>query len=118
MKFRVTGLDHVQLAMPVGAENAARAFYCEVLGLIEVAKPKALSGRGGLWFEGGSARIHLGVETPFAPAQKAHPALIVDDLAAAHAGLPDPTEISALPGLRRFYVNDPFGNRIEILQPD
>lgn len=116
--FSVSGLHHVQLAMPVGGENAARAFYVDVLGLVEVPKPAQLAGRGGLWLRGDELQLHLGVEDPFYPAQKAHPALIVNDLKAAHAALPDPTEVSRLPGLRRFYVADPFGNRIEIVQPD
>jgi len=116
--FAVTGLDHVQLAMPEGGEDAARAFYGGVLGLPEVPKPAALAGRGGVWFAQGTVQLHLGVESPFAPARKAHPALIVDDLEAAHAALPDPSAISALPGWRRFYIADPFGNRIEILQRD
>lgn len=115
--FNVTGLDHVQLAMPQGGEDAARAFYGGLLGLTEAPKPAALAGRGGVWFTGGGLQLHLGVETPFQPARKAHPALVVTDLAAAHSTLPAPSAISALPGLRRFYVADPFGNRIEILQP-
>ena len=117
-KFLITDLHHVQLAIPVGGENAARAFYVDVLGLTEMDKPAALAGRGGLWLRGGDLHLHLGVEDQFAPARKAHPALVVDDLAAAHAALPAPTAISALPGSQRFYVADPFGNRIEILQLD
>ncbi|MBS1301228.1 glyoxalase [Loktanella sp. SALINAS62] len=115
--FTVTGLHHVQLAMPVGAEPQARAFYVGQLGLQEVDKPADLAGRGGCWFTGGTLALHLGVEDPFVPARKAHPALIVDDLLAAHAALGG-SAITALPGLRRFYITDPFGNRIEILQPD
>ncbi len=114
--FKVVGLDHVQLAIPVNGENAARAFYVGRLGLTEVAKPAALAGRGGCWFEGPGIRLHLGIEDPFAPAQKAHPALVVDDLEAARSDL-DGGEISALPGWRRFYIADPFGNRIEVMQP-
>ena len=119
-EFRVTGLHHVQLAMPSGGEDAARAFYAGALRLAEVENPAALTGRGGVWFEGRGIALHLGVEDPFRPAQKAHPALAVTDLAAARAALAEhaPTEISALPGLRRFYVPDPFGNRIEIVAPD
>lgn len=100
--------------MPAGAEDQARAFYTGLFGLVEVAKPAALAGRGGVWFTGGGVNLHLGVEDPFRPAQKAHPALIVDDLEAAQAVLQG-GEISALPGLRRFFVADPFGNRIEVL---
>ena len=115
--MRITALHHVQLAMPEGAEDIARAFYAGRLGLTEVDKPEILAGRGGCWFEGGSCRLHLGVETPFAPAKKAHPALVVEDLAAARDALGG-GEIEALPGLRRFYVFDPFGNRLEICAPD
>ncbi|MCB5200065.1 glyoxalase [Loktanella sp. TSTF-M6] len=114
--FRISALHHVQLAMPEGAEDMARAFYAGRLGLTEVAKPAALAVRGGVWFAGGTLSLHLGVEDPFIPARKAHPALIVDDLEAAQAALGG-SQITALPGLRRFYVDDPFGNRIEIVQP-
>ena len=116
--FAVTALHHVQLAMLAGQEDRARAFYAGLLGLTEVAKPDVLAGRGGLWFAGGTLALHLGVEEPFVPARKAHPALVVNDLAAARAALPDPSAIEALPGLRRFYVADPFGNRIEIVAVD
>ena len=115
--MRITALHHVQLAMPEGAEDIARAFYTGLLGLTEVDKPEILAGRGGCWFEGGSCRLHLGVEIPFVPAKKAHPALVVEDLAAAQAALGG-GEIETLPGLRRFYVFDPFGNRLEICAPD
>ncbi|WP_095011431.1 VOC family protein [Tsuneonella mangrovi] len=116
----IVGLDHVQLAMPKGGEDAARGFYSEVLGLAEVAKPVDLAKRGGCWFEGGEAHIHLGVEDPFSPARKAHPALLVDDLAAlrlklANAGVTF-TEGSPLDGYDRGDVSDPFGNRIELMQ--
>ncbi len=113
--FNVTRLDHVQLAMPAGGEDAARAFYAGKLGLCEIDKPAALAGRGGCWFSGGGVNLHLGVEEPFRPAQKAHPALVVDDLDAAQVALSG-GEISELPGVRRFFVADPFGNRIEIMQ--
>ncbi len=112
---------HVQLAMPGGGEDQARAFYAGVLGLEEVAKPPELLSRGGCWFRGGGVELHLGVEEPFAPARKAHPAIAVDELdelqgrleAAGHDATPD----SLLPGFRRIYTSDPFGNRIELLQP-
>lgn len=113
-------LHHVQLAMPPGGEAAALAFYADALGLRPVAKPAELNGRGGVWFEAGPIRLHLGVEAPFRPARKAHPAFRVDDLdalvaslaARGIAALPDVD----LPGLRRAFVHDPFGNRIELLQ--
>lgn len=115
--FKITGLDHLQIAIPEDGEDQARRFYCDLLGLVEQAKPTALKGRGGLWLRGPGLALHLGVEAPFAPARKAHPALIVDDLAAAMNRLkPHVIEAqSALPGLTRFFVADPFGNRIEIL---
>ena len=114
-------LHHVQLAMPAGAEDQARAFYGQILGLPEVAKPAALAVRGGVWFESGELRVHLGVESDFQPARKAHPAFWVADLEAlardlADAGAPVIHD-DALPGYRRFYTADPFGNRIEMLEP-
>ncbi|MHC4956655.1 MAG: VOC family protein [Planctomycetota bacterium] len=118
--MRIVGLDHVQLAMPAGKEDEARAFYAGVLGLAEVEKPEPLRSRGGCWFGGEGVALHLGVEAGFAPARKAHPAFVVADLDAAAARLsaaeapviPD----SALPGVRRLYTADPFGNRIELIQ--
>jgi catechol 2,3-dioxygenase-like lactoylglutathione lyase family enzyme len=120
MAVQVIGLDHVQLAIPPGGEDAARGFYVGVLGLSEVAKPTALAERGGCWFEGPGTVLHLGVEAPFAPARKAHPALLVADLEDCRAALlasgapivPEETVIAT----RRFYTADPFGNRIEIIQ--
>lgn len=118
--MQITGLDHVQLAMPRGGEDQARAFYGAVLGMAEIAKPAQLAARGGCWFQGGGAQIHLGVEEPFAPARKAHPALLVADLAAARAALAAAgvaaTPDESVPGVRRCYVADPFGNRIELIQ--
>ena len=118
----VIGIDHVQLAMPAGGEAAARRFYADVLGLPEVAKPEHLAKRGGCWFELGAVRIHLGVDADFHPAKKAHPALIVDDLvglcaklqAAGFATRPG----DHLEGFDRVDVNDPFGNRIELMAPN
>lgn len=117
----VTGLHHVQLAMPAGGEDRARAFYGKALGLDEVDKPINLRSRGGCWFERDGVRIHLGVEPGFRPARKAHPALEVDDLRSlvarlAKAGYPARTD-EPLPGFDRVYVDDPFGNRLELLQP-
>lgn len=116
----ITGIHHVQLAMPRGGEAEARAFYSGVLGIAEVAKPAALAARGGAWFESPEVRIHLGVDEEFRPAKKAHPALLVRDLAAViarirNAGL-EVTE-EEMPGYRRIYVLDPFGNRLELMQP-
>ena len=116
--WRPTALHHVQLAIPPGGEDAARAFYGGALGLTEAKKPAALAARGGVWFEDGALRVHLGVEEGHVPARKAHPALAVPDLAAARARLAAhaPTAPEALPGLARFYVADPFGNRLEIVE--
>ena len=116
----ILALHHVQLAMPPGGEPAARAFYGGVLGLREVAKPASLADRGGVWFAGGTAQLHLGIEADFQPARKAHPALVVDDLDAALALLRAAgatlAEATPIPGLRRAYVYDPFGNRIELVE--
>jgi catechol 2,3-dioxygenase-like lactoylglutathione lyase family enzyme len=118
--MKVTGIEHVQLAMPEGGEAAARGFYTGLLGLPEVPKPPVLAARGGCWFESECVKLHLGVEADFRPAKKAHPALLVDDLAAMAAVLEaaglavtpdDPVE-----GRERCYVSDPFGNRIELMQ--
>lgn len=117
----ILGLDHVQLAMPEGGETEARRFYGDILGMSEEEKPEALRRRGGVWFASGSAAVHLGVEGDFRPARKAHPALLVADLESLRArleaaGHPIRTD-EPLPGFRRFYADDPFGNRIEFLQP-
>jgi len=114
-----TGIDHLQLGMPADGEDTARAFYGGVLGLGEVVKPPELAGRGGAWFTGRSMAIHLGVEDDFRPARKAHPAFVVDDLAAARdrlstAGIATSDDDSGL-AVRRCYVQDPFGNRIELV---
>lgn len=125
-------LHHVQVACPPGGEEAARRFYADGLGLTEVDKPEALRGRGGCWFRAYdaagavAAEIHVGVEEPFAPARKAHPALVVDDeaelvrLAArlTQAGHPvDQRERTTFAGYLRFHVDDPHGNRVEVLGP-
>ncbi|MBS8225667.1 VOC family protein [Vannielia litorea] len=115
------GLDHLQLAMPAGEEEAARAFWCGILGLAELEKPEALKARGGLWFELAGAELHLGVETPFAPAKKAHPGLTTPDAeqtaqALQAAGHPVAWDES-IPDRKRFFSEDPFGNRLEFLEP-
>ena len=119
--FQIHGLDHVQLALPPGEEGQARAFYAGILGLTEVPKPENLAKRGGVWFEGGTLRLHLGVEADFRPAKKAHPALLVRNLAALTEhlqrwGVAVVTD-EPLEGYDRIYVSDPFGNRIELLEP-
>ncbi|MEJ2749775.1 MAG: VOC family protein [Anaerolineae bacterium] len=118
--MQIVGLDHIQIAMPAGEEGQARWFYGELLGLTEIAKPEPLAARGGCWFEGPGAQVHLGVEADFAPARKAHPAFRVADLAAlqeklAAAGVAVKVD-TAVPHVRRFYAHDPFGNRIEFIQ--
>ena len=124
--MRVYGIDHVQIAMPPGEEARARAFYGELLGLSETPKPAELAKRGGVWFESGPAhqgnlKLHLGVEQDFRPARKAHPAFLVEDLPALaqkiiQAGYETAGDIP-LEGYRRLHVFDPFGNRIELLEP-
>jgi catechol 2,3-dioxygenase-like lactoylglutathione lyase family enzyme len=114
-------IDHVQLAMPAGGEAVARGFYGDVLGLPETAKPPHLAKRGGCWFERGALKIHLGVEADFHPARKAHPGLLVSDLATLKIVLGDSgytlRDDEALEGYDRIYVDDPFGNRLELLEP-
>ena len=118
--MRVRRLDHILLAMPAGRESDARDFYQGILGIPEAIKPAGLAARGGCWFEDGELKIHLGVEKNFVPARKAHPAFIVGDLAALEATLKKAGYPVAydepLEGYDRFFVNDPFGNRIELMQ--
>lgn len=115
----LTDLDHLQLAMPKGEEEAARRFYGGLLGLEEIAKPEHLQPRGGVWFKVGMREIHLGVEADFSPAKKAHPAFLVDDLGTLKAGLKAagyPIVVDEpLPGYDRFWSEDPFGNRLEFM---
>ena len=119
--MRITGIDHVQLAMPRGEEQRARDFYARILGIPEAPKPPGLAKRGGVWFESQSVKIHLGVEENFRPALKAHPALLVEDLSSLVALLRENgygvTDDDSLEGFSRVYVSDPFGNRIELMEP-
>jgi catechol 2,3-dioxygenase-like lactoylglutathione lyase family enzyme len=112
--------NHVQLAMPRGLEEQARRFYCDVLGLREIPKPDSLVARGGAWFELGAAQLHLGVEAEFRPANKAHVALDVDDFdalaARCRAAGYEPRTDANVPGVRRFFIDDPFGNRLELVE--
>ena len=116
----IIGIDHVQLAMPRGGEDQARAFYVGLLGMAEVTKPEALAARGGCWFELGPVKLHLGVEEDFRAARKAHPGLLVDDFDVLSAALRslghDVVDDLLLPGVRRAHVSDPFGNRIELIE--
>jgi hypothetical protein len=114
-----TAIDHVQLAMPPGQEQAARRFYSEVSGMREIAKPAELAARGGCWFESGGVQLHLGVEPDFRPAKKAHPALrcanydaLLTKLRASGITVHEPGDIS---GVRRCHIHDCFGNRIEVM---
>ena len=113
-------INHVQLAMPPARESEARHFYGDVLGLKEIPKPPALAARGGAWFELGDVQLHLGVEADFRPAKKAHVAIEVDDLdsiaARCRAAAREPRSDGAVEGRRRFFVDDPFGNRLEIME--
>ena len=116
----VVAIDHVQLAMPPGGEEDARRFYSSLLGLVERPKPEELAKRGGVWFESGAVKIHLGVDDAFQPAHKAHPALLVTGLRALivklrNAGIPV-VDDQPLRGYDRVYVSDPFGNRLELLE--
>lgn len=120
MTFEVVALDHVQLAMPPGREADAEAFYCGLLGFTRVPKPEKLAARGGCWFEHGAVKLHLGAEKDFKAAKKAHPALVVRGLDALVARLaaaqvpirPD----DEIPGVKRVHIEDPFGNRIELIE--
>jgi catechol 2,3-dioxygenase-like lactoylglutathione lyase family enzyme len=117
---RITGLDHVQVAAPPGREAEARRFYGELLGLEEMEKPVALRARGGVWFRCGAQELHVGVEREFRAASKAHPALAaegLDELAARlEAGGSTVAWDDAVPGARRFFTADPWGNRLELLE--
>lgn len=115
----VLGFDHVLIAMPRGEEDRARAFYSGLLGLKEIPKPGATAGRGGAWFECGPLQLHLGIEEPFSPARKAHPALRIrgyqELLARLIASGSRVVHATDLPGVARSFVSDPFGNRIELI---
>ena len=119
--MKILSIDHVQIAMPAGEEDKARAFYIEQLGFTEIPKPPDLARRGGAWFQAGSVQLHLGVEAEFRPARKAHPAFIVHDLEALissvqRAGYETDTSQPPLDGYKRAHVFDPFGNRIEFME--
>ena len=118
----LVGLDHVQLSIPAGGEDAARSYWVGLLGMVELTKPPVLAARGGAWFASpdGGLQIHVGVEAAFAPARKAHPAIVAADLDAlaavlAAAGHPVRWDTD-IPGVRRFHSDDPFGNRLEFVE--
>ena len=111
----------MQLAMPRDEEDAARTFFVGVLGMSEIEKPPVLAARGGAWFRAGGLELHIGVEDGFRPARKGHPGILVTDLDEVVRRLSDAgqdvTEDGDFPGFRRVYAHDPFGNRLEFLQP-
>lgn len=120
MAFEIKKIDHIQLAAPKGCEEEARTFFKGILGLREVEKPEELKKRGGVWFEFGTFQLHIGVEEPFSPAKKAHPALVVENIEELKKHLQEKkvgfTEDENLPGASRIHLHDPFGNRLEILE--
>ena len=120
MDSLVARIDHLQIAAPEGCESAARDFYGSILGMKEIEKPAALRARGGCWFQCGSQQVHIGVERNSHPARKAHPAFAVfrlDELREMLKSKRVPiVEDDDLPGTRRFYAEDPWGNRIEFVE--
>jgi catechol 2,3-dioxygenase-like lactoylglutathione lyase family enzyme len=119
--MKILAIDHIQLAMPAREEEKARAFYGGILGLTEIPKPPDLAKRGGVWFQNDSVTLHLGVESDFRSAQKAHPAFLVDNLGAflqvcQANGIETDTSQPPLEGYKRAHVFDPFGNRIELME--
>ena len=119
--FTFNRLHHVQLAIPPASEDQCRAFWGGILGMDEVEKPPVLAARGGCWFRGGGVEVHLGVENDFTPARKAHPGILVSNLrelaTSLEAGGVEVTWDGEFPGHDRFYAADPFGNRLEFLEP-
>ncbi|MEM9785784.1 MAG: glyoxalase [Pseudomonadota bacterium] len=115
----ITALDHIQMALPAGEEDAMRSFYCEVLGMTEIPKPAPLRARGGFWAQAGALQVHFGIDPDFHAATKAHPAFVIDQLdtlancleQAGHEIIWD----TALPEVRRCFTSDPVGNRIELI---
>jgi len=120
MEFYLKRLDHVQLACPSGSEEQAREFFVDIFGFEEIEKPAILQARGGVWFNCNDIIVHMGVEEPFSPARKAHPAFEVEGLLSLRRHLDendvDFIDDADLPGADRIYVNDPFGNRLEFLE--
>ncbi|WP_308639378.1 VOC family protein [Paenibacillus silvisoli] len=122
MPFHFDGIDHIQLAAPEGCEQAARSFYAGVLGWPEIPKPEPLLARGGVWFQYGAHQVHIGVQRDFVPATKAHPAFLVRGIPALREHLLRSgirvidDEARADEGVTRFFVADPFGNRLEFME--
>jgi catechol 2,3-dioxygenase-like lactoylglutathione lyase family enzyme len=120
MTFTIERLDHVQLAIPESGEAKAEEFYAGILGFEILPKPPALAVRGGRWFGRNGVQLHVGVERDFRPARKAHPAIVVRSLNAlvddlAKAGIPVRWD-NEMPEVHRCFVDDPFGNRIELIE--
>lgn len=118
--FRISHFDHIQIAAPESCESAAREFYGSILGMSEIEKPPVLRARGGCWFQCGAQQLHVGVERKFQPAKKAHPAFAVFDLDGLRKILAERgitvIDDDTLPGERRFYAEDPWGNRLEFIE--
>ena len=118
--MKILSIDHVQIAIPPGGEDRARAFYGGMLGLSEVDKPQAMAERKSIWFAAGSVNLHLGIETDFHAAKRAHPAFVVEGLdeilsSCERAGVYVKPDVS-FNGFRRVHIFDPFGNRLELMQ--
>ncbi|WHY56049.1 VOC family protein [Peribacillus simplex] len=120
MTYIFKSIDHIQLAAPKGSKDTARKFFKNILGFEEVEKPEELKKRGGVWFEFGNYQIHIGIEEPFYPAKKAHPAFEIENIEELRKHLVtngiDVMDDDKLPGAKRFYISDPFGNRMELLE--
>lgn len=120
MDFEILRLDHVQLAIPEGGEGQARSFFVDDLGFKELEKPANLKKKGGAWFQCGDCQIHVGIDPHFLPAKKAHPAILVQNILSYRRQLETrglhPRDEDPLPGAMRFYLDDPFGNRLEFLE--
>ena len=119
--MKILAIDHIQLAMPPGEEESARRFYRDLLGFVEIPKPASLAARGGVWFRQGTVVLHLGTETNFRPARKAHPAFLVEGLGeliirVRDSGCEMDESQPPLEGYQRAHVFDPFGNRIELME--
>jgi catechol 2,3-dioxygenase-like lactoylglutathione lyase family enzyme len=117
----IFSIDHIQIAMPEGQEDATRVFYIDILGFTEIPKPPSLIKRGGVWLQSQDVQLHLGVEKDFRSARKAHPAFIVHDLDAMlekvqRAGYEWDSSQPPLEGYKRAHVYDPFGNRLELME--
>ncbi|EPZ52643.1 MULTISPECIES: VOC family protein [Alicyclobacillus] len=122
MAFKFSGIDHVQLAAPEGCEAEERRFFVDLLGWEEIPKPEPLRKRGGVWFQCGKHQVHIGVQKDFVPAIKAHPAFHVENISELREYLLQKgvnvidDDARADEGVKRFYLNDPFGNRLEFLE--